>query len=390
MKMKVLTSCCSLIVMGSLGSTVNAADLTIGDEKSDLGSLTLSGFLRAKLVDKSWSNNDHKLTFDAARINLDYKSPKVFGHVEYRCYQFDKMCDFSTLVDGYVGYNFNAQHLIQAGLQAVPFGPGRFWESNNYGGVLTQIGLEDVHNLGVKYQGQFDTGTKVELAYFTGDGGSYSGPYSDDASRYSANFVKPENSNYTHLDEKDMFVARAQQKISGLPEKWSSNIGASYWYSDIDNKTNGKTGDRQAWSVFGNLSYANTYLDVVVGKNKIDNKDPDTPNASLMGSFDDNYMVANEGMFYTVDLGYSFKNVGKFSKISPHFMYSNYAKSESGYKDSTRNILGITAYYKDLMFVADYIMSKNDYLIGGPLDSYAEGSANKTEKMLNLQVAYLF
>ena len=71
-------------------------------------------------------------------------------------------------------------------------------------------------------------------------------------------------------------------------------------------------------------------------------------------------------------------------------MYSNYAKSESGYKDSTRNIVGVTAYYNNLMFVADYIMGKNDFLIGGPNDSYAQGSADKSEQMLNLQVSYLF
>ena len=390
MQKKALNYCISLMVIGCMGTPAFAADLTIGDAKIDLGALTLSGFLRAKYQDKSWSENDHKLTFDAARINLDYKSPKLFGHVEYRCYQFNKLCDFSTLVDGYVGYNINDKHLLQAGLQAVPFGPGRFWESNYYGGVITQIGLEDVHNVGLKYQGKFNTGTKLELAYFTSDGGSYSGPYSEDASRYTTNFVKPEDSSQTYLDETDMFIVRVQQELSGLPEGISSGVGASYWSSDIDNKTLGTTGDRQAWALFGNLHYNNLAVTATLGKNEVDNADPITPQASLMGSFDDNFMVANEGMFYTLDLAYSFKNVGKFSEIEPHFMYSNYAKSESGYKDSTRNIVGVTAYYNNLMFVADYIMGKNDFLIGGPNDSYAQGSADKSEQMLNLQVSYLF
>lgn len=389
MKMKVLNHCCVLAVAASLSTPVFAG-LSIGDEKTNTGELSVSGFVRAKYQDKSWTDNDHKLTFDAARINVDYKSPKLFGHVEYRCYQFDKLCDFSTLVDAYAGYNINDKHLVQAGIQAVPFGPGRYWESNYYGGVITQIGLEDVHNLGIKYQGKFDTGTKLELGYFPGDGGSYSGPYSDDASRYTTNFVKPENSSLTHLDETDMLIARVQQDISGLPEGLASNVGASYWSSDIDNKTLGTTGDRQAWALFGNLRYNNLGVTATLGKNDVENADPVTPQASLMGSFDDNFMVANEGMFYTVDLAYSFKNVGKFSEIEPHFMYSQYAKSEDGFKDSTRHILGVTAYYNKLMFVADYIMGKNDFLIGGPNDSYAQGSADKSEHMLNLQVSYLF
>ena len=202
--------------------------------------------------------------------------------------------------------------------------------------------------------------------------------------------MKPENSSLTHLDETDMFIVRVQQDISGLPEGISSNVGASYWSSDIDNKTLGTTGDRQAWALFGNLRYNNLGVTATLGKNEVDNADPVTPQASLMGSFDDNFMVANEGMFYTVDLAYSFKNVGKFSEIEPHFMYSQYAKSEDGFKDSTRHILGVTAYYNNLMFVADYIMGKNDFLIGGPSDSYAQGSADQSEQMLNLQVSYLF
>ncbi|WP_455597926.1 hypothetical protein [Acinetobacter pecorum] len=389
MKMNILTQSCLLAVVTSVSMPVFAG-LSIGDAKTATGELSVSGFVRAKYQDKSWTDNDHKLTFDAARINVDYKSPKLFGHIEYRCYQFDKLCDFSTLVDAYAGYNFNAQQLIQAGIQAVPFGPGRFWESNYYGGVMTQIGLEDVHNLGIKYQGKFATGTQLELGYFPGDGGSYSGPYSEDASRYTTNFVKPENGSITHLDETDMFIVRVKQDITSLPEGVSSNIGASYWSSDIDNKTFGTTGDRQAWAVFGNLNYNNLELMATVGRNQVDNADPVTPKASLMGSFDDNFMVANEGMFYTVDLAYSFKDVGKFKKIQPHFMYSQYDKSESGFKDSTRHILGVSAYYNNLLFVADYIIGKNDFLIGGPSDSYATGSANQSESMLNLQVSYLF
>lgn len=390
MKLNVINYSCMLAVTTALSTPVFAGDLSIGDAKTNVGELSISGFLRAQYQDKNWTENDHKIAFNAARVNLDYKSPKIFGHVEYRCYQFDKLCDFSTLVDAYTGYNFNEQHFIQAGVQAVPFGPGRFWESNYYGGVLTQIGLEDVHNLGVKYQGEFDTGTKLELGFFPGDGGSYSGPYSEDASRYTTNFVKPESDSITHLDETDMFIVRVQQEIGGLAEWISSSAGASYWSSDIDNKTFGTTGDRQAWAIFGNFGYNNLNVTATVGKNEVDNADPMTPKISLMGSFDDNFMVANEGMFYTFDLAYSFKDVGQFKKIEPHFMYSQYAKSEAGFKDSSRHILGVSAYYNNLLFVADYIVGKNDFLIGGSSDSYAQGNTDKRESMLNLQVSYLF
>ena len=392
MKKNVINQCIALAVVACVGTPAMAANLKIGNPETTLGELSASGFLRAKYQDRDWSENDHKLTFDAAKVNLDYKSPKIFGHLEYRCYQFDKLCDFSTLVDAYAGYNIDANHLVQAGLQAVPFGPSRFWESNYYGGVVTQIGLEDAHNLGLKYQGIFETGTKVELGYFTGDGGTYGGPYSDDASRYTSNFVKPEDPSLTHLDEKNMFIARVKQDIGGLPEGISSNVGASYWYSDIDNKTNGLTGDRQAWALFGDLIYNNLSFGLTVGQNDVDNKDPLNPKSSLMGSFDDNYLVANKGTFYTADLGYTFKNVGKLDAISTYAMYSSYDKDEKGFKTSTRNLVGVSAYYKDLTFVAEYVMGKNDSMLtkDGMLNSYAAGGDAGTNNLLNLQFYYNF
>lgn len=122
MKMNILTQSCLLAVVTNVSMPVFAG-LSIRDAKTASGELSVSGFVRAKYQDKSWTDNDHKLTFDAARINVDYKSPKLFSHIEYRCYQFDKLCDFSTLVDAYAGYNFNAQQLIQAGIQAVLLDP---------------------------------------------------------------------------------------------------------------------------------------------------------------------------------------------------------------------------------------------------------------------------
>ncbi|TGU85486.1 hypothetical protein YA64_016800 [Acinetobacter pittii] len=31
-------------------------------------------------------------------------TPNWFGKFQYRCYQYDKICDFSTLVQAYAGY----------------------------------------------------------------------------------------------------------------------------------------------------------------------------------------------------------------------------------------------------------------------------------------------
>lgn len=113
----------------SVGMALPAfAEVTFGDTKSDTGALTISGALRGNYQDKDYgeSASDQKIKFDAAILRLGYESPDWFGKIEYRCYQYDKFCDFSTLVYGYAGYHLNTTDHITVGVQPIPFGPGRF------------------------------------------------------------------------------------------------------------------------------------------------------------------------------------------------------------------------------------------------------------------------
>ncbi|TCM61174.1 hypothetical protein EC844_12927 [Acinetobacter calcoaceticus] len=380
----------ALLSAVSLAGTVHAADLEIGDSKSSLGSLKLSGFLRAKFQDKDYSDADHSLKFDAAKINLDYKSQYLFGHVEYRCYQFDKLCDFSSLVDAYMGYNINPQSSIKLGLQDIPFGPYKFWSSNYYGGVNSQVGLEDVHNLGINYNIQPIKGTTLDLAYFARDGGKYHGS-NGEASRYSSNYVSSNDPDQTCLKEKNMWIGRINQELNFLDnEHLKTSVGASYWYSTIDNKRTNQDGSRKAWAVFSQVAYDELKFTFTGGKNDVDNGDYTQSAQSSVGSFDDLYMVANQGTFYTADLSYTFKDVYKGISIMPYMMYSSYQKSQSGFKDSSRNIIGATIDYKSFSLVSEYIIGKHDPSIGGTADSLGAGDDGRRNKMLNLTMLYHF
>ncbi len=48
------------------------ASSQIGDPQSNLGALTFSGWLRANIQDKNYSNDEHKLKFDAAKLAIQY------------------------------------------------------------------------------------------------------------------------------------------------------------------------------------------------------------------------------------------------------------------------------------------------------------------------------
>lgn len=380
----------TLISFGVMVSQTHASNFEFGDKETTAGSIKLSGFLRAKIQDKDYSKNDHSLKFDTAKINLDYENQLIKGHMEYRCYQFDKICDFSTLVDGWLSYNFNESHEIKVGVQSLPFGPSRFWESNYFGGINTQVGIEDIHNLGVNYQFKPSQSTTIELAYFPKDGGKYHGS-NGEAARYTANLIKSNQAEHTNLQEKDMWVSRINQEVDLFnSDHLKTSFGGSYWYSTIENKNLNLDGNHKAWSLFSQVSYDDLKLMITAGKNDINSKDTVYPNQSTYGSFDDKYMVANEGDFYTVDLSYTFKDVYKGLNISPYAMYSTYSKGYSDANNSTRSVIGSSFDYKNFSFVSEYIIGKNDPLVGGGFDSLAAGSANINNRLLNLSILYFF
>ena len=369
------------------------AGLSVGDANSDSGKLTVAGYVRGNYQVKQYGEDDRsdqKIRFDAAQLKLDYERGNLFGHAEYRCYQYERLCDFSTLIDAYLGYRLNSTDQVVLGMQPVPFGPGRFWGNSLYGSINTTAGLEDVHNVGVNYHLELPTETKFDAGYFAIDGGHYSGTYTPDSGRYSANYVHSDDVNQTDLQEKNMWVARITQDLNLGVDGLTTQVGGSYWTSEIENKTTNQTGRRNAWAVFSKINYGDLGLTLTGGKNDVSNKDMLHLNTSLMGSYDTEYEVANKATHYTADLGYSFKNVKQIGNITPYMMYSRYDKDLTGAKDSIRNIVGVSIDHKQLSLVAEYIMGKNDPFIGGTSSSLAMGDDNKWNKLLNLTLFYYF
>ncbi|MFL1538541.1 hypothetical protein ACJOYG_02275 [Acinetobacter baumannii] len=382
------------LLLGGALSTLSphlfADTLKFGDANSDSGEVTISGWLRANIQDKDYSDNEHKLKFDAAKVAIKYDAKNLFGNFEYRCYQFDKLCDFSSLVDANLGFKFNENNRVTLGVQEIPFGPGRGWSTSWYGGVLINAGLEDVHNLGISYSTKPFTTTKLDAAFFARDAGNYTGN-SKDSSRYSANYVDPDNDSDPYVKEKNMFIVRLQQDIpvSAYPDL-KLNVGSSYWYSDIENKDNSETGHRNAWALFSKINYKNANITLTAGKNKVSNHDVLGRDYSVIGSFDSSYNLANEGDFYTADINYVFKDVLYGWALTPYATYSALRKDPKDFKTSTRNIFGVQADKGHFSVAAEYMLGKNDPFIGGNADSFAQGDDQGWSRLLNLLFFYNF
>lgn len=379
-----------LLLISMFGVCANAhSGLVLGDKNTETGEFSLNGSMRLNYQDKHFKQPaaDQKLQFTMAQLLFSYDNPNYFANADVRCYQNDKLCDLTVLTYAYAGYKINKTDTLTLGLQPIPFGPARFWESSFYGSINNTMGLQDIHNLGIKYHLETEKGSKLDLAFFPRDGGNYHG-LSKDSARYSANFVEHPYEDMSSLEEKNMWMAKISHEFNLDTVKITA--GASYWYSELENKTTDQDGHREAWNVFTQLNYKQFGTNLTIGQQHIDNKDPRSPDTSIIGSFDFEYGLANKGTYYTGELNYTMKAWDQQMTVMPFLMYSGFLKDEKQYKNSQRNIAGVMLGYKNMYLYNEFLMSKNDPFIGGSADALASGDHSQWNKMLNFTFIYTF
>ncbi|MBJ8431696.1 hypothetical protein I6M65_15110 [Acinetobacter pittii] len=391
----------SLLFLGILSLTAgveaSAADLSWGDPTLDSGQFKVSGAVRSRYLHKDYvvdanegsQNDDWRLT--DIKLVLGYENPDWIAGADARCYQYDRLCDAIFLKKAWVGYKLSDQQRITAGLQPVDFGFGEFWGSSYYETLLNTVGLEDIDNLGIKYKFADDK-YNLTLGFYPTDGGNYKGA-SKDSSRYSGNFVEADDLTVgTNIEEKNMWIARASRKFElDKAQKFSTELGGSVWYSDLENKRTDEDGHRKSWNVFAQTQYQAWQWMFLVGKQDVTNGDNLLPNSSTIGAFDYPYQVANKGKYLVNEINYTFAQpFHKLENIKPYISHSRFFKDENGYKDSERLIAGVYFNYKAIGIQGEYIMSKNDPMVGGGADGLAQGSSNDWDKLFYLSIGYYF
>lgn len=387
----------SIALFSMLASSVSFADgLSVGDATTEAGQLKLSGALRSRYIHKDYAdsasegaNNDWKLA--DIKMVLGYENPNWIASIDARCYQYSSLCDAVFLKDAWAGYKFNDEQRLTVGLQPVDFGYARLWGNSYYETILNTVGLEDIANLGVKYRFKNED-YNFALGFYPRDGGNYKGP-SVDSSRYSGNFVKADDlSTGTDIEEKNMWVGRASKKIE-LNKAYGlkTEVGGSYWYSDLENKRTNKDGSRKAWNVFALTELDSWQWLLVAGGQDIKNADDLHPEYSTIGAFDYPYQVANKAKFWVNEVSYAVKQpVFHLENIKPYISYSQFSKDEAGFQDSERLMAGVYFNYKAIGVQGEYIWSKNDPMTGGSDRGLAQGDNNGWNQMFYLSLGYYF
>ena len=200
------------------------------------------------------------------------------------------------------------------------------------------------------------------------------------------------NEQGTYIEERNMWVTHFSKDFYfDLAQIFKTEIGGSYWHSQLDNKLSHQQGKRDTWSVFATTTYENWQWLLLAGQQKVDNADVLHPDDSTFGSFDSSYQVANSGQFLRSEINYLLQQpFEQISEIKPYLSYSKYDKDQAGYLDSERLNAGLYFFYKRIGVQAEYIISKNDPAVGGSTQSLAQGDNHKTNQLFALAIGYFF
>lgn len=379
-----LLGCLPLWLASQLGHAVEVA-------VNEPGKLDIGGAIRAKYQYRDFAQTDKsKLEFADSKLVINYSSPTWLAYADYRCYRSEELCDLNMLVDAWVGYQLDPQQQVSIGMMPVPFGPRQYWGSTYYEGTAYNLGLEDTHNPGIKYQYKTDQ-NELSLGFYPQDGGNYIGQ-SNDASRFSANLAQADDLEHgTNIEEKNMLIGRVSHSFAST-NTLNHTLGASYWHATLDNQQSGHTGQRDVWSVYGSSNWQQWNTTLVAGQQRLDNQDVNMPSISTFGAFDYPYQVANDYDFYSAELSYRFANAyGALSNIKPYLNYSAMDKKQHGFATSERLISGVGFNYGQMGIFAEYMLGKNDAMFGGDAHSYAQGKQDAPwQKLLYISIGYYF
>ena len=221
---------------------------------------------------------------------------------------------------------------------------------------------------------------------------------SDDDDIWKNNFKKSipkTQSTYYDLyfnQNKSIYKAgREVQNTQKVPDWLGDNGTENIVYNDLENKRTDEDGHRKSWNVFAQTQYQAWQWMFLAGKQDVTNGDNLLPNSSTIGAFDYPYQVANKGKYLVNEINYTFAQpFHKIENIKPYISHSRFFKDEEGYKDSERLIAGVYFNYKAIGIQGEYIMSKNDPMVGGGANGLAQGSSNDWDKLFYLSIGYYF
>lgn len=359
--------------------------------------LDLGGAIRARL-DYDPDRDLSEFGFDTFFLTAAYSSDSWIGAAKYRFYgkhypfdYTDKVGDVSFAEYAWLGYRFDADRQLQAGLIPVPFGLQPYYGSTFFETLGSVIGMEDAQDIGIKYTQQSGA-WNLQAAWFAmpaeqGHGTSRGGTTYGTGVATADAYVVDGSDNH----EENIFVARLARNFQ--QGDWASEAGVSALTSTLENQDTGGDGDRHALALHYLGKRGPWGVQVLAARQEMTPDNPGSDRLVTFGSFDGTFNVAAKGNLYVADLSYTLPGqYGWFSGVKLYANYSHFAKDASGFEDSQRFIAGSSFTFGPLWIALEWLHGKHDPYIGGGsyTQSLGAGGSDRWENQLYSNIGYYF
>ena len=348
--------------------------------------LKIGGALRFNYNYSDWKPSNRKrggdFGYDVFRLNVDASFRKFLLSTDYRFYPSSS--GGGMLKHGWLGYQFNKNHLLQVGLVTVPFGILPYTANSYFFNIQYYVGLEDDADMGLKYIFR-NRQWEVQAAFFKNSGLTDFGESSKlTADRYSYDIADG------HKEENQGNI----QAVYRWGNKWQHQIGASALAGGVYNLTTRSMGYRWATALHYVLNYQRWNLKVQYGTYDIHLADEseESRNQVTMAAFGATYKVASKADVCSAALAYHIPIRKRFmDEICLYNDFSLLRKRIEGYSNSFQNVTGCSLAMGPVFVYIDYAIGHNHAWIGSDWDgAFAQGLENKTNVRFNINMGYYF
>lgn len=347
----------------------------------------IGGALRFNYNLSSWKPEQKKrggdFGYDMFRINAVAAYRGIYVNAEYRHYS--EAFGGGMLKQGWFGYKFNEFEELQVGLTQVPFGIQQYNSHNWFFNLGYYVGLEDDHDMGVKYMNLGET-WEYQLAYFKN---------AEELSFGNTSAVSPSRYSYDIAgNNKEVHQANAK-----LLYKWGdslqSQLGVSAQYGGLYNIVTREFGDHYALAVHYEANYKlwNLKTEAMVVSHNPENAEGNSEEVITMAAYGAPYEVAADFNLYTIAISRDVPvNWGPVSNLQFYNDFGFMQKEQKSFEDSYMNVTGILVTAGNLYTYIDYAAGYNHSWLGGNfVNDFAEGIPDaKWEARFNINFGYYF
>jgi len=363
----------------SAGTATSATSSVENEDGFQIG-----GALRYNIASEFYESDqvatDTYGTLDTWRINVDGQMSDLTLSFEYRFYP-----TFNThfIKHGFIGYNFTDNLNMELGVNQVPFGNLAFNSHSWWFNLPYYFGLEDDHNMGIKFSYDASDDLNLMFAYYRQQDpagpaygmASFGGP---GAGTYSYNVIPDEDGVLSNtgapssIQELNQFNVRAAYMVTPEIEIGASGQLQGIYNSELDDT---EYGHAIAVHTDANFGLFNLKLQYINHDYAAKDDDGNTLDRVQMGAYGDPYYgdgVAARGNTITAGLAYSHDvDWGPISNIQPYINYSWMTK------DGELEVGGQTYDFEDThMIVPGFLLT------AGPIFTYVDLAIGKNQPWL--------